>query len=220
MRPRHIRWLGFTGFSVFCFISVLQNMKRIDEDLLSRSREALRKAGIPADGLEFEGRDAVLTGNVSSPVLRNRADSIMTHLKGVRKVDNRLVVTPPPVPVDLTSQLKALLSDKAIPFLVNSSKISEGGFDVIDKAVELLQKYPDACIEIAGHTDMTGDEAYNQRLSQLRAEAVEQLLIEGGIAASRLRAVGYGSSRPIADNATREGSRRNRRVEFIVMEEH
>jgi OmpA-OmpF porin, OOP family len=70
-----------------------------------------------------------------------------------------------------------------------------------------------------GHTDSQGDDAYNQELSERRAGAVRQYLIETyGIAADRLEAEGFGESRPVADNETPEGRQQNRRVELVKLD--
>ncbi len=86
----------------------------------------------------------------------------------------------------------------------------------LDKLVNLLRAHPGMAIEIAGHTDSLGSESYNRELSQRRVNTVASYLIRKGIADSRLSFVGYGSSRPIDTNASREGRRRNRRVEFMI----
>ncbi|NOZ89921.1 MAG: OmpA family protein, partial [Epsilonproteobacteria bacterium] len=75
---------------------------------------------------------------------------------------------------------------------------------------------PNTIITIAGHTDSDGNEAYNQRLSENRANAVKQYLINHGVNASRLEAIGYGETQPIADNSTKEGKEKNRRIEFNI----
>jgi hypothetical protein len=72
-------------------------------------------------------------------------------------------------------------------------------------------------IEVAGHTDSMGSDAYNMKLSQQRAGAVRNFLISKGVAADRLTAKGYGESQPVADNATREGRIQNRRVELVPL---
>jgi len=72
----------------------------------------------------------------------------------------------------------------------------------------------DAPIDIAGHTDSLGSEAYNQSLSQRRAAAVSRFLTAQGVSATRLRVHGHGESQPVADNATEQGRARNRRVEI------
>ncbi len=72
-------------------------------------------------------------------------------------------------------------------------------------------------VEIGGHTDSQGSDTYNLRLSESRANAVRNYLIQRGVEATRLIAKGYGESMPIAPNTTREGRAKNRRVEFKVI---
>ncbi len=80
--------------------------------------------------------------------------------------------------------------------------------------IALLKKYPKLKIEIGGHTDSVGTTNYNHRLSQQRADAVRQYMIDNGIAARRLIAIGYGATKPKASNETPEGRQQNRRTEF------
>ena len=85
--------------------------------------------------------------------------------------------------------------------------------DEIKRVSDFLNEYPEATAEIEGHTDSVGSEAYNQKLSQRRAQAVVKYLVDKfGIKAERLSAKGYGESKPIADNATEAGRQKNRRV--------
>lgn len=86
------------------------------------------------------------------------------------------------------------------------------------EVVKLLMTYPKVRVEIQGHTDSIGTATYNLQLSQRRAEAVRDFLIANGIAAGRLVARGYGSSRPVADNRTEEGRALNRRTELVFLE--
>lgn len=94
----------------------------------------------------------------------------------------------------------------------------------LDRLVELLKAYPSLKIEIGGHTDSKGNDEYNQKLSQARAEAVVDYLINKGIDKSRLKAVGYGETMPIAPNTHPDGSdnpegrQLNRRTEFKILE--
>ncbi|MEX0914268.1 MAG: OmpA family protein, partial [Wenzhouxiangellaceae bacterium] len=85
--------------------------------------------------------------------------------------------------------------------------------------IELLESEPDKDIRIEGHTDSTGPAALNLRLSEARANAVNDALIERGIDAARLKAVGMGEDFPIATNQTEEGRASNRRVDVIVLNE-
>ena len=86
------------------------------------------------------------------------------------------------------------------------------------EVVRLLRAHPKWKVEVQGHTDSVGTAMYNQQLSQRRAEAVRQFLIERGIKAERIQARGYGSSRPIAPNTTEEGRALNRRTEILFIE--
>jgi len=98
-----------------------------------------------------------------------------------------------------------------------SVQLAPGSSAVLDEAVAMLKKYPTVRIEISGHTDSSGDGAQNRALSQKRADAVRDYLIQRGIAAGRLDSKGYGSDFPIGNNATPEGKAQNRRVEFKLL---
>jgi outer membrane protein OmpA-like peptidoglycan-associated protein len=89
---------------------------------------------------------------------------------------------------------------------------------IFDAAAEILRKNGDVQVQVAGHTCSVGSEAYNDGLSRRRAQAVVDYLISRGIAADRLKPVGYGERAPVADNATKEGRVQNRRVELNILE--
>ncbi|HEX7124914.1 MAG TPA: OmpA family protein [Thermodesulfobacteriota bacterium] len=86
----------------------------------------------------------------------------------------------------------------------------------IATAADVLKKYPDTYITVEGHTDSTGSADYNQRLSERRARAVYDLLVQDGVPAARLAVKGYGETDPVADNATEEGRQANRRVQLEI----
>lgn len=96
-------------------------------------------------------------------------------------------------------------------------QLAPGSAAVLDETVAMLKKYPAVRIEISGHTDSTGDGAKNRALSQERADAVRDYLVQRGVAATRLESKGYGSDFPIGNNATPEGRAQNRRVEFKLL---
>jgi outer membrane protein OmpA-like peptidoglycan-associated protein len=86
----------------------------------------------------------------------------------------------------------------------------------LEQHVAYLTANPSSPVTVEGHTDSIGTDQYNQRLSERRASAVRKYLVEKGIVSSRIRVVGYGEQRPIADNKTKEGRAINRRAEFEV----
>ncbi|MCT6881376.1 MAG: OmpA family protein [Snodgrassella alvi] len=103
-----------------------------------------------------------------------------------------------------------------ITFATNSSELSSAATSSLSSVAEILAKYVDTNITIAGYTDSTGNDNINRPLSQRRAESVSTFLSARGVASNRISAVGYGSANPIASNATVEGRAKNRRVEIRV----
>jgi OmpA-OmpF porin, OOP family len=83
----------------------------------------------------------------------------------------------------------------------------------VAKLAEFMNQYADTVVTVEGHTDDQGADAYNQKLSQSRADAVKAMLItKYGVAAERVKAIGYGETQPVADNSTADGREQNRRV--------
>lgn len=106
--------------------------------------------------------------------------------------------------------------DGDILFAVDSSILSEPSKRDLDEFAWVMNEYPKTGILIQGHTDATGSEEYNLRLSERRAEAVQHYLIWNDVDASRMEAIGYGEAHPVADNATAQGRQLNRRVSILV----
>jgi len=113
-----------------------------------------------------------------------------------------------------------------ILFEFNKAKIAQNDIAELDKAIEFVKKYPTSRVVLEGHTDNIGSEKYNMELSQKRAEAVRQHLIQAGaVDEARISATGFGPTRPIAANKTEdgkdnpEGRAQNRRVEIVIMSE-
>jgi OOP family OmpA-OmpF porin len=114
---------------------------------------------------------------------------------------------PVPVSIDL----------KGVNFDFDKSTLRPDAVSILSEATEILKRYPDLKVEVAGHTDAVGTDAYNQGLSERRAKTVYDYLTSNGVDASRLVGPnGYGESRPIDSNDTAEGRARNRRTELNV----
>ena len=107
---------------------------------------------------------------------------------------------------------------KGVNFATGKSELLSSSFKILESTVKGLQKYDSVRVEISGHTDNVGGLEYNDKLSQARAEAVRNYLIKKGIAESRITAVGYGYSRPRADNKTENGKAQNRRIEIVIIQ--
>lgn len=110
-----------------------------------------------------------------------------------------------------------LTAPENITFDTNSSEIKSRFQAPLNSVATVLKAYPDSNIIISGHTDSTGNDAINNPLSQNRAAAVESYLVGKGVQTSRITSVGYGSTQPIASNATTEGKAQNRRVEIKIV---
>lgn len=106
---------------------------------------------------------------------------------------------------------------EGVNFDFDKATLRQEDIGSLDDDVEALKAWGDVNIEVAGHTDSMGSDAYNMKLSRQRAEAVRNFLISRGVAADRLTAKGYGESQPVADNATEEGRFKNRRVELAPL---
>jgi outer membrane protein OmpA-like peptidoglycan-associated protein len=105
---------------------------------------------------------------------------------------------------------------RGVNFEFNKDRLTLNAKTILDQVGDALRARPDIKVEIAGHTDGIGSVGYNQKLSERRAASVKRYLVEKGIAGDRMTTIGYGKSRPIADNKTDEGRALNRRVELRV----
>ena len=117
---------------------------------------------------------------------------------------------PPPRVIDrLTLQ---------ILFDTDRATITEASQKELQKAVAFVKKYPGSKIEVEGHTDSVGPDTYNMKLSERRATTVKDYLIkEAGVNSSKIKAIGFGESKPVADNKTAAGRTQNRRVEILIL---
>lgn len=104
----------------------------------------------------------------------------------------------------------------SVTFGFDSSELTGGARAALNDVTAIMREYPETRITVAGYTDSTGAEDYNQRLSEQRAAAVGDYLAQGGVARQRLVMIGYGESQPVASNATEQGRAQNRRVAITL----
>jgi outer membrane protein OmpA-like peptidoglycan-associated protein len=135
------------------------------------------------------------------------------------------IVATAPSSIDAPSQRvvvteKALQIRERIQFAHNRSDILPESYALLDEIAQVLVRNPRIrLVQIEGHTDASGSAGKNKRLSTKRAQAVRKYLLKGGVAPNRLRARGFGESRPIADDGMQEGREQNRRVEFNILKQ-
>lgn len=129
---------------------------------------------------------------------------------------------PPPAPAPPPPPPAPKVLDKMtlrINFDFDKAAIRKADEGELKKAVDFVKKYPNANVKIEGHTDSIGSDAYNQKLSERRAAAVANYLIDkGACKKADISTAGYGESKPVADNKTDKGRFENRRAEIIILE--
>ncbi|MBT8082327.1 MAG: OmpA family protein [Gammaproteobacteria bacterium] len=104
-----------------------------------------------------------------------------------------------------------------VTFATDSADLSPAFFDVLNSVGKVLGEYDKTVVEVAGHTDSTGSEDYNQSLSERRAASVARYLNAQGVISQRIITLGMGELRPVADNGTPDGRQANRRVEITMV---
>lgn len=119
----------------------------------------------------------------------------------VQRQDNNIILTMP----------------DAITFDYDRSDVKPQFHGVLNNLAGTLNQFPQTRIQVAGHTDSNGSDAYNLQLSQRRADSVRNYLASAGVAPQRMQAVGFGETRPVADNSTDYGRAQNRRVEITLI---
>ena len=175
----------------------------------------VRAGGLPS--LVVDDRISDSKAPASAPVRAGGLPSITVDNR-INNCDCRMfpsccarpVVAPAPMKEKVTITLNVQFdSDKAV--------VKEKYHDDVKRVADFMKEFPNTVAEIGGHTDSTASNAYNQKLSEKRANSVRQYIIDKfGIDGSRLTAVGYGEDRPIASNNTEEGKQKNRRVEAVI----
>ncbi|MGG2099190.1 OmpA family protein [Acinetobacter haemolyticus] len=163
--------------------------------------------------LRVRGTQIELTGKMSNPnEIQPTASNFQTLVQQPYRFNAQLSV-------NLAEQkvIDDALKDRIIEFESGSAILTETGKRILDEMAVALNKVGGKQVKIIGHTDSSGDASRNVILSKERAVAVQDYLVSKNIATDRLSTEGKGSSEPIADNATADGRRKNRRIEFEVL---
>lgn len=168
--------------------------------------------GIIGAGLAAATDNNVLAGAAigagAGALLGNQLDKQEAELRSqlddeviIENTGDRLIVTLP----------------QDILFDVDSFAVNAGLTDDLAKVANSLQSYPDSTVQVLGHTDNTGAASYNQTLSERRANAVADVLMNNNVAFSRINAIGRGEDQPVASNLDEAGRQKNRRVEIVIL---
>jgi outer membrane protein OmpA-like peptidoglycan-associated protein len=177
----------------------VSNWRAVDQLGERREQILLQAQTLKADVARREAASAIKEASDA----KARAESLEQELEDLeaRHTDRGLVVT-----------LGDLLFD------VDGTDLQPGGLAEVRRVADTLVDFPDRKVTIEGHTDNTGPETYNLKLSQDRAEAVKRALIDAGVPENQIASRGYGESYPVVTNDTQAGRQQNRRVELIIQD--
>lgn len=170
--------------------------------------------------LVMSDREVKLAGDALYPVAATQiktglASSLPQGWKSVAEISVKPVASP--VDATVCQQLFVeTLKKGEIRFESGRATIDPDSMSLLDRLIETALRCPTVNLEIAGHTDSDGDAAANLTLSTKRAQSVAEYLVRAGLPADRVSAVGYGSTRPVAENDSEENKAKNRRINFVV----
>ncbi|WP_345372324.1 OmpA family protein [Algivirga pacifica] len=158
-------------------------------------------------------RFALLLPKEGSYAINIAADNYLFHSVNVNAALNKfLSIELQPIAIGRRMVLNNLFYE------VGGSRLTKASLFELKQIARFLALHPELKVEISGHTDTTGDETFNVKLSHLRAEEVIKFLMKEGVKRYRIKAFGYGSQQPIRDNTTEEGRSENRRIELKIIQ--
>jgi outer membrane protein OmpA-like peptidoglycan-associated protein len=188
--------------------SVLNQIKSANESInkLERGKASQLKADLDAEKLNAQkAREEAEAERLKAQKLREEAEKKFSELQSSL--------------IQVTNDARGtIISMSDILFEINKANLTADLKTSLAKIAGILLVFKTSNIIVEGHTDNQGSKEYNQTLSEKRAENVMNFLVEQGVASSRLKSIGYGLTKPIADNDTKEGRQKNRRVDLIVQE--
>jgi len=210
--------LTTTGSFFVClfFVCVFLEASAIEQQLGATAAEAVSRENLFWASVTPSGQEIVLTGAAPDYASRKRAGEIAASVPGVVSVDNRIAIIGEAGTCQ--KELDSFLAKETVTFKRGRADIAESSYPLLNMLASIARNCRTR-LEIASHTDAEGDATINMKLSQRRADAVRKHLVQIGVAPEQLVARGYGETQPVADNATEEGRRANRRVEFRVIGE-
>ncbi len=221
-RPSIWPWLIALIGCVCLVVLVARSMTVIPASLLHQAQGKISAAGFDDMSVDVNGRDLELTGTIDQRL------SVALLLEQLREIDGVRIVRDSmtrfdPVETELQQtrqflQALARIDTTVVAFQQGSNSFTPGSDIALNQIAELLRNHPGKRLRIEGHTDNTGPDSVNLRLSQERAQAVVRYLEARNASPNQLIAKGYGATQPIADNTTEAGRARNRRIEISYVD--
>lgn len=174
----------------------------------------------PLRAISFKKFKKKVEKNARKGAYKNiRTDSVSRSKPAVRKaapLKKDTIKAPAPVVAAVVKADSLIILGAELLFETNKSTLRSEHFATLNSIVDYLNLHTERSVRISGHTDNTGQETHNLKLSQQRANVVAEYLVNNGIAIGRVDTSGLGSAKPIASNTTDEGKKKNRRVELLI----
>lgn len=199
-----LRWIGTTGVVMATTAALLLAGCTGAQKGAAIGGVAGAATGVAVGG----GKGAVIGGVVGTAAGAIVGDYMAKQKKDLEKV--------PGADVQQVGEELVVTFQSPILFDTDSSVLKPDARRLLDDVAHVLQTYPETNVLVKGHTDDQGTESYNQQLSERRAESVRNYLLTQGVTASRLTALGFGESMPVASNSSASGRAQNRRVEMQI----
>jgi len=208
---RQTRTLTLTGI-------VLTDKEREEAEMIAKSIDGVKNVdnrlvinSVIVPTITIDNNQSVkkiVTPSLDEIVVIEDKDENITDTTKVESIENRILIC--------QSKFKELLTKNKIHFEYNRANIKKKSYKLLNKLIDVAKECPDENIIIEGHTDSDGSQSYNKKLSYKRANKVKEYLVNQGMDAKKLEAVGHGELYPVADNSTKEGKEKNRRIEFNI----
>lgn len=218
MAIRKSRWL-VSGFAAVSLLTVSACVTDPNTGQKKVSRTVLGGAGGAVVGGLLGGLIGGKTGRIVGAGIGGVAGGVVGYKMDQQIKTLKEQTAGSGVDVTETDNGTAILVNlpDGVTFDVGSASLRPEFRATLDKVAQSLKDYPDSLVDVYGHTDSTGSDAFNQSLSENRARTVMNYLVTQGVPAARLRSQGFGETMPVADNTTPEGRAKNRRVEIKIV---
>ena len=201
-------------FLCLVFVCIFSEASDIEDQIGAQTAEAVRQQDLFWASVEPQGQKILLTGAAPDYQARRRAGEIAQSIRGVTSVDNQIAIIGEAGTCQ--QEIDTYLERERVSFKTGRAELAESSFPILGMLASIARSC-NVKLEIAGHTDSTGDATVNLKLSQRRADAVRKYLVQSGVPPGHVEAMGYGENQPIANNDTAEGRELNRRIEFRVL---